>query len=67
MIDALASADSIVTSLASLLLEGAGSNICGIPVGSHAFIRSVPIGAHDKVIYLEESGRLQGWKLFRRR
>jgi hypothetical protein len=67
MVDALASADSIVTSLACLLLEGAGSNICGIPVGSRAFIRSVPIGAHDTVIYLEESGRLQGWKLFRRR
>jgi hypothetical protein len=67
MVDALASANSIVTSLASLLLEGAGSNICGVPIGSRAYLRSVPIGAHDTVLYLEEPGRLQGWKLSRRR
>lgn len=68
MVDTLASADGIVANLASLLLEGAGSNICGVTVISRAFLRSVPIGAHDIVLYLEEeSGRLQGWKLSRRR
>ena len=68
MVDTLASADGIVANLASLLLEGAGSNICGVTVISRAFLRSAPIGAHDTVLYLEEeSGRLQGWKLSRRR
>jgi hypothetical protein len=67
MVDTLASADDIVASLASLLLEGEGSNICGVPVISRAFLRSVPTDAHDTVLYLKESGRLQGWKLSRRR
>ena len=68
MVDALASADRIVTNLVSLLHEGGGSDICGSPVISRAFLHSAPIGAHDKVLYLEEkSGVLQGWKLARRR
>jgi hypothetical protein len=67
MVDTLASADDIVASLASLLLEGEGSNICGVPDISRAFLRSVPMGAHETVNYLKESGRLQGWKLSRRR
>jgi hypothetical protein len=68
MVDALTSADRIVASLVSLLLEGGGSDICGGPLISRAFLRSVPINAHDKVLYLEEkSGVLQGWTLARRR
>jgi hypothetical protein len=67
MVDTPASADGIVASLASLLLEGAGSNICGVSVIRRAFLRSVPTGAHDTGLYLEESGRLQGRKLSRRR
>lgn len=68
MVEAPASADRIVASLVSLLLEGGGSDICGGFVISRAFLRSIPIDIHDTVLYLEEeSGALQGWKLARRR
>lgn len=68
MVDALANANRIACSLGSLLLEGAGSDVCGLLVISRAFSRSAPVGTPDIALYLEEKlGTLQGWTLSRQK
>lgn len=58
MVDALANANRIASSLGSLLLEGAESDICGLLVISRAFSRSAPVGTPDIALYLEENWAL---------
>ena len=68
MVDALANANRIASSLGSLLLEGAESDICGVLVVSRAFLRSAPVGTLDIALYLKEKlGTLQGWTLSRQK